>query len=87
MIEFPEHDLVTQDRKLLDSCFIVFEDMIKYLPKEPFSTILSISHQLDRRAKGQVYRTLLMKGDVSHENDFQMSSSTAWALLDDIEFQ
>ncbi|RKK57029.1 hypothetical protein BFJ66_g2347 [Fusarium oxysporum f. sp. cepae] len=87
MIEFPEHDLVTQDRKLLDSCFVVFDDMIQYLPKEPFSTILSISHQLDRRAKGQVYRTLLMKGDVSHENDFQMSPSTAWALLDDIEFQ
>ncbi|KAG7416832.1 Fusaridione A cluster transcription factor fsdR [Fusarium oxysporum f. sp. rapae] len=87
MIEFPDHNLVTQDRKLLDSCFGVFDDVIKYLPKEPFDTILSISHQLDRRAKGQVYRTILTKGDASYNGDFQMSPSTAWALLDDMEFQ
>ncbi|KAF5625676.1 transcriptional activator Mut3p [Fusarium sp. NRRL 52700] len=87
MIEFPDHDLVVQDRKLLDSCFGVFDDVMKYLPKEPFDTILSISHQLDRRAKGQVYRTMLAKGDMSYEGDFHMSPSTAWALLDDIEFQ
>ncbi|KAF5580170.1 transcriptional activator Mut3p [Fusarium pseudoanthophilum] len=87
MIEFPEHDLVTQDRKLLDSCFGAFDGVMKYLPKEPFETILSISHQLDRRAKGQVYRTMLAKGDMSYEGNFQMSPSTAWALLDDIEFQ
>jgi hypothetical protein len=87
MIEFPDHDLVTQDRKLLDSCFGVFDAVMKYLPKEPFETILSISHQLDRRAKGQVYRAMLAKGDTSYEGDFQMSPSTAWALLDEIEFQ
>ncbi|KAF5609924.1 transcriptional activator Mut3p [Fusarium subglutinans] len=87
MIEFPDHDLVVQDRNLLDSCFGVFDGVMKYLPKEPFDTILSISHQLDRRAKGQVYRTTLAKGVMSYEGDFQMTPSTAWALLDDIEFQ
>ncbi|KAF5692319.1 transcriptional activator Mut3p [Fusarium circinatum] len=87
MIEFPDHDLVIQDRRLLDSCFGVFDGVMKYMPKEPFDTILSISHQLDRRAKGQVYRTMLAKGGMSYEGDFQMSPSTAWALLDDIEFQ
>ncbi|EWG53684.1 hypothetical protein FVEG_17157 [Fusarium verticillioides 7600] len=87
MIEFPDHDLVARDRKLLDSCFGVFDGAMQYLPKEPFETILSISHQLDRRAKGQVYRTMLTKGDMSYDCDFQMSPSTAWALLDDIEFQ
>ncbi|KAF5568507.1 Mut3p-like transcriptional activator [Fusarium phyllophilum] len=87
MIEFPDHDLITQDRKLLDTCFVVFDDVMKYLPKEPFDTILSISHQLDRRAKGQAYRSILAKGGMPYEGDFQMSPSTAWALLDDIEFQ
>ncbi|KAF4451506.1 hypothetical protein F53441_5515 [Fusarium austroafricanum] len=54
MIEFPDHNLVTQDRKLLDSVFGIVEEM----RDEPYE-----------------------------ETGFQMSPSTAWALLDDIEFQ
>ncbi|KAF5677361.1 omega-6 fatty acid desaturase (delta-12 desaturase) [Fusarium heterosporum] len=88
MIEYPDRDFVVQDRKLLDGCFGTFEVLTNHLPKEPYGTILSVARQLDQKAKGQVSRFMLDKGDVADEvDDFQMSPSMAWAILDDMDFQ
>lgn len=87
MIEFPDHNLVLQDRELLDGCFSTLGDIGNNLPFEPYKTLLSVSQQLYQRAKGQV-SVVLAKGDVIDEmGDFQMSPSMAWAILDDMDFQ
>jgi hypothetical protein len=86
MIEFPDHNLVLQDRELLDGCFSTLGDMGSNLPHEPYKTLLSVSQQLYQRAKGQVSR-VMAKGNVIDEmSDFQMSPSMAWAILDDMDF-
>lgn len=78
MIEFPDHNLVLQDRELLDGCFSTLGDIGSNLPFEPYKTLLSVSQQLYQRAKGDV---------IDEMGDFQMSPSMAWAILDDMDFQ
>ncbi|KAM0355186.1 hypothetical protein ACHAPU_001051 [Fusarium lateritium] len=88
MIEYPDREFVVQDRKLLDGCFSTFRTLTDHLPKEPYGLILSVAQQLDQRAKGQVSRFMLAKGDMSDEmEDFQLSPSMAWAILDGMNFQ
>ncbi|KAM0427869.1 hypothetical protein ACHAPT_007328 [Fusarium lateritium] len=56
MIEFPDHDHVATDRRILDDCLAMFEAMCQRLPKDPFATLLGVVRELDRRARGQVNR-------------------------------
>ncbi|KAJ4247819.1 hypothetical protein NW762_013028 [Fusarium torreyae] len=88
MIEFPDHAYVAQDRELLDNCLAVFKDMTSYLPKEPYEALLHVTIQLDRRARGQVSRAMLAKGEMSFSpSNAELSPSMTWAMLDEIELQ
>ncbi|RBR19188.1 uncharacterized protein FIESC28_05653 [Fusarium coffeatum] len=86
LLEHPEQALITDDRQLLDNCFLIFEGMSKHLPKEPYWTMLAMAHELDEKAMDLAKRASLAAN--SYEaRDHLMSPSTAWAILDDIEFQ
>ncbi|KAJ4118751.1 hypothetical protein NW768_010812 [Fusarium equiseti] len=86
LIEHPDQALITDDRQLLDNCFLVFEEMSKYLPKEPYSNMLAMAHELDEKAMDLAKRKSLAGG--SYEaGDFLTSPSTAWAILDEMDFQ
>ena len=86
LIEHPDQALITDDRQLLDKCFLVFEGMSKFLPKEPYWTMLAMAHELDEKAMDLAKRKSLTAGPCE-AGDYLMSPSTAWAILDDMEFQ
>jgi hypothetical protein len=87
LIEHPDHDFTTNDRQLLDNCFMVFQEMSSHLPKEPYGTMLAMARELDEKAMEQVNRKRIVMGGPCEADDFIMSPSTAWGILDDIEFQ
>ncbi|KAM0411293.1 hypothetical protein ACHAPD_009495 [Fusarium lateritium] len=86
LIEHPDQAFTTNDRQLLDNCFTVFQEMSCHLPKEPYGTMLAMARDLDGKAMELVNRKGLTN-EGPCEVDFMMSPSTAWGILDDIEFQ
>ncbi|XEU95867.1 hypothetical protein FSHL1_001152 [Fusarium sambucinum] len=86
LIEYPDHAFTTNDRQLLDNCFTVFQEMSRYLPKEPYGAMLAMARELDGKAMELVNRKRLAN-EGPCKVDFMMSPSTAWEILDDIEFR
>ncbi|RGP74174.1 transcriptional activator mut3p [Fusarium sporotrichioides] len=87
LIEHPDHAFTTNDRQLLDNCFMMFQEVSRYLPKEPYGTMLAMSRDLDVKAMEQVNRKRIAKDGLCEVDGFMMSPSTAWEILDNIEFQ
>ncbi|RGP79033.1 transcriptional activator mut3p [Fusarium longipes] len=86
LIEHPDHAFITNDRQLLDNCFVVFQEMSIHLPKKPYGAMLAMARELNDKAMEQVSRKEIAEGGSCEADDFMMSPSTGWALLDDIDF-
>ncbi|CEF83107.1 unnamed protein product [Fusarium graminearum] len=87
LIEHPDHAFTTNDHQLLDNCFMVFQEMSRHLPKEPYGAMLAMARELDGKAMEQVNRKRIFKEELCQVDDFMMSPSTAWEILDNVDFQ
>jgi hypothetical protein len=87
LIEHPNQAFITNDRQLLDNGFAIFQQMSRHLPKEPYGAMLTMARELNGKAMEQVNRKRLVEEGPCEIDDFMMSPSTAWEILDNIEFQ
>lgn len=66
---------------------MVFQEMSRHLPKEPYGAMLAMARELDGKAMEQVNRKRVFKEGLCQVDDFMMSPSTAWEILDNVDFQ